>query len=101
LGLKGQAEKEPALKTETKQPAIPEQIKVPKPPGKHDFFLAKLEEVDRLREELLAKKEEIYRLNVHYRNGIVELKDQIGQDMQEANISSFAQAIKNKRGELL
>jgi len=100
LGLKGPAEKEPSLKTETKQSAVPEQIKVPKPPGIHDFFLAKLEEVDRLREELLAKKEEIYRLKVHYRNGIVELKDQIGQEMQEANISSFAQAIKNKRIEL-
>ena len=102
LGLKGQAEKEFSVKTETTQPAVSEQVQVPKskPSGKHDFFLAKLEEVDRLRENLLAKKEEIYRLKLHYQNGIVELKDKIGREMREANISSYARALMNKRMKL-
>ena len=102
FGQKGKTEKALPAKTAIKQPAKPEQIQVrkPKPPGKHDLFLTKLEEVDRLREELLAKKEEIYRLKLHYRNGIVELKDQIGREMQEADISSYLQALKNKRIEL-
>jgi hypothetical protein len=102
LGLKGKAEDVLPAKTAIKQPAKPEKIQVrkSKPPGKHDLFLTKLEEVDRLREELLAKKEEIYRLKLHYRNGIVELKDQIGRQMQESDISSYLQALKNKRIEL-
>lgn len=102
LGIVGQAEKALSVKTETMQPALPEQIPVPKPkpPGKHDFFVAKLEEVDRLRDDLLAKKEEIYRLKLHYQNGIVELKDKIGREMREANISSYARALMNKRMEL-
>ena len=102
LGIVGQAEKALSVKTETMQPALPEQIPVPKPkpPGKHDFFVAKLEEVDRLRDDLLAKKEEIYRLKLHYQNGIYELKDKIGREIREANISSYARALMNKRMEL-
>jgi hypothetical protein len=100
LGIVGQAEKALSVKTEPMQPALPEQIPVPKPPGKHDFFVAKLEEVDRLRDDLLAKKEEIYRLKLHYQNGIDELKDKIGREIREANISSYARALMNKRMEL-
>jgi len=102
LGLKGKPEKPLSVKTETKQPAVPGQIQVrkPEPHGKHDFFLAKLEEIDRLRDDLLAKKEEIYRLKLHYQNGIVELKDKIGREMREANIFSYALALKHKGIEL-
>ena len=54
----------------------------------------------RLREKLLAKKEEIYRLMLHYRNCIIDLQEQINSDLQEAGISTLDQALKNKRIEL-
>jgi len=102
LGLKWRPAGVVAAKTEIEKPAEQTQIQVRKMelPAKNSRYLSKLEEIERLREELLAKKEEIYRLKVHYRNGIVELKDQIGQEMRGANISSFIQAIQNKRIEL-
>ena len=49
---------------------------------------------------MLQKKEEIYKLKLYYRNGIVELMDQVSDEMQKTNISSLAQALKNKRIEL-
>jgi hypothetical protein len=102
IGFKGEQEPPPAVQTETRQSAetVKVQVRKPESNGKHQLFLSKLNEVDRLREKLLAKKEEIYRLKLHYRNGIVDLKDQIGREMQGANISSLAQALKNKRIEL-
>ncbi len=102
FGLKGKAEDALPAKTAITQPAEPEQIQLrdPRPAGKHDLILAKLGEVDRLREKLLAKKEEIYRLKLHYQTGIAELKDQISALMREADIFSYPQALKNKRLEL-
>lgn len=88
----------PEIKTPAKQTEI--QTRKPAPLGKNDRYLSKIEDVTRLREELLAKKEEIYRLKLHYRNGIVELKDQLYREMRDANISTFAQALENKRIEL-
>jgi hypothetical protein len=89
-------------KAETKQPAKQTEIQTrkPAPAGKNDRYLSKIEDVTRLRDKLLAKKEEIYRLKLHYRNGIVELKDRLSREMQDANISTFAQALENKRIEL-
>jgi hypothetical protein len=100
--LKQKPEKAVAAQTAIEKPAEQAQIQTrqPEPSGKNDRYLSKLEEVDRLREELLAKKEEIYRLKLHYSNGIAELKAQIGQEMQDVNISSFQQALRNKRIEL-
>jgi hypothetical protein len=102
-GIKEKVEPVPEAKSQTREPVEPAQIQTPKPkpPGKYDKYLAKLEEADRLREELLEKKEEIYKLKLHYRNGIAELMDQVGQEIQETGISSYAQALENKRIELI
>ena len=102
IGFKGELEPPPAVQTEIKQTVQPPKVQVhkPKSDGKHQLYLSKLNEVARLREKLLAKKEEIYRLKLHYRSGIVELREQINREMQGAKISSLAQALKNKRIEL-
>ena len=70
------------------------------PYGKTNRYLSKLDEASRLREELLAKREEIYRLKLYYRNGIAELKDHIYREIQANSISSFEEALQNKRIEL-
>jgi len=102
IGIKGKVEIVPEAKSQIGEPVEPAQIKVPtpKPPGKYDKYLAKLEEAERLRNDLLQKKEEIYKLKLYYRNGIVELMDQIRHEMQKDSISSLPQALKNKRIEL-
>ena len=102
-GIKEKVEPVPEAKSQIREPVEPPQIQTPKPkpPGEYDKYLAKLEEADRLREELLEKKEEIYKLKLHYRNGIAELMDQVGQEIQETGISSYAQALENKRIELI
>jgi hypothetical protein len=101
-GKKGTVETAPEQKGQASQSIEAAQIQTPKPapPGKYDKYLAKLEEADRLRNDLLEKKEDIYKLKLHYRNGIVELLDQITQEMQITDISSLAQALENKRIEL-
>jgi hypothetical protein len=78
--------------------AVP--VQTPKPAGKQQLYMARLNEVDHLRDKLLAKKEEIYRLKLHYRNGISDLQDQIANEMQQAGISTLDQALKNRRIEL-
>ncbi len=97
-------EKEPELPVagETHETAEPVavQVQTPKPAGKQQLYLSKLNEVDHLRNKLLAKKEEIYRLKLHYRNGISDLQDQIANEMQQAGISTLVQALKNRRIEL-
>jgi len=97
-------EKEPAgtMPIETRQPVEPDQVQIekPKPAGKHQVFLSRLEDVKQLREQLLAKREEIYRLKLHYRDGIMDLQDQIIREMHQTEISSLPQALKNKRIEL-
>ena len=102
IGLERKVKSVPPVANESKQPVKPEQAKVQKPtaPGKHDLYLAKLEEADRFREKLLEKKEEIYKLKLYYRNGIAELMDHVGREIQEAGISSYAQALENKHIEL-
>lgn len=78
--------------------AVP--VQTPEPAGKQQLYMAKLDEVDHLRDQLLAKKEEIYRLKLHYRNGISDLQDQIASEMQQAGMSTLDQALKNRRIEL-
>ncbi len=96
--------KEPAstVQAEKRQSVEPAEVQVqkPKPAGKHQVFLSKIEEVKQLREQLLAKREEIYRLKLHYRDGILDLQDQISREMQKTGVSSLPQALKNKRIEL-
>jgi hypothetical protein len=102
LGLKEKPDNALTAKAEINNPVKQTEIQTrkPAPPGKNDRYLSKIEEINRLRDILLAKKEEIYRLKLYYRNGIVELMDQIYREMREANISTYAQALTNKRIEL-
>ena len=65
------------------------------------FGLAdKLEKATRLRDELLKKQEEIRALKHYYRNRIQEVKDQILNEKRKKGITTFQQALKNKRIEL-
>ena len=102
FSLKGKPENALPVKAELKTPVEQAEIqnRQPEPPGKNDPYLSKIEDITRLRDELLAKKEEIYRLKLHYRNGIDEMKDQIFMEIQDGNVSTFAKALQNKRIEL-
>jgi hypothetical protein len=102
FGHKEMPENALTSKAEINKPVKQTEIQVRKPaaPGKNAPYLSKIEEINRLRDVLLAKKEEIYRLKLYYRNGIVELMDQIYREMLDANISTYVQALANKRIEL-
>ena len=102
LNLKGKPDDGLPATAEIKPPAEQTEIQTrkPAPAGINDHYLAKIEDVTRLRDELLAKREEIYRLKLYYRNGIAELTDQLYREMRDAHISSFSQALENKRIEL-
>ena len=79
---------------------VPQQGTTPSSNSNRDQCLAKLEEANRLRNELLKKKEEIYELDLYYRNGIAELEEEVYQEIKKAGISSYEGAMKNKRIEL-
>lgn len=79
---------------------VPPTATAPSPPSKRDQCVAKIEEANLLRNELLAKKEEIYELDLHYRSGIVELEDEIFQEIARDPTASYEAALKNKRIEL-
>ncbi|MBW2479957.1 MAG: hypothetical protein JRF38_08200 [Deltaproteobacteria bacterium] len=102
FGLKGASEQVEPGQAKIEAPAKQPQIQAPQqqPHGENDRYRSKLEEASRLRDELLAKREEIYRLKLHYRNGIAELKDQIYLEIQTAPVSSYEEALQNKRIEL-
>ena len=102
LGRKEKPENAITATAEINKPVKQTEIQTSKPasPGKNDRYLSKIEEIDRLRDVLLAKKEEIYRLELYYRNGIAELMDQIYREMRDADISTYVQALANKRIEL-
>ena len=79
----------------------PQLVGSPGPPrGQNEIYLAKIEEAERLKNELLAKNEEIYRLKLHYQNGIADLEEQIRREVQKEGITSYAQALKDKSIEL-
>jgi|GEM_PF-881359 len=99
--------------TKAEQPVLPAPVEVIEPvtpvaqpvttpsvASKRDQCIAKLEEAVRLRKELLEKKDEIYELDLYYRNGIAELEDEIYQEIQKSGISSYKEAVNNKRIEL-
>lgn len=65
------------------------------------FGLAdQLERASRIRDALLDKQEEIRALKQHYRNKIQEEKDDVLKEKREKGITTFLQALKNKRIEL-
>ena len=76
------------------------QVETPILHGKNEIYLTKLEDAGHLRDELLEKKEEIYRLKLHYQSGITDLEEQINREMQKEGITSYAQALKKKNIEL-
>lgn len=103
IGPKKVSEPIPPPAPEAIQPAQPAPapiVKTPPPPTEQDKLMAMLEEATDLRGQLLKKKEEIEKLKLYYRNGIVELEENINQEAQTEGISSLEQALKNKRIEL-
>ena len=60
----------------------------------------KLQEVARLRADLLAKKDEIDQLKLFYRDGISELEEELQQEATRYKVQTLDQAIKNHQIEL-
>jgi len=102
VGFKKELKPVPRKTSEAGEPVqiLQKHVRAPKPPSKHDNYMAKLEDADELRKELLEKKEEIYQLKRYLHSRITELQDQIALEMQNGGITSFAQASKNKFIEL-
>ncbi len=102
IGFNGEAQPAPLKAAESTSPVlmVQKQIELPKPPSETERYLAKLEDAGFLRAELIEKQEEIYRLKLHYQNGIADLEDQIDRELQKEGITSYIQALKNRRIEL-
>jgi hypothetical protein len=79
---------------------VPNKIESAKPLSKSESYLTKIKDAGLLRDELLEKKEEIYRLKLHYQNGIADLEEQISRELQKEGITSYTEAFKNRRIEL-
>ncbi|CAB1073743.1 hypothetical protein D1AOALGA4SA_1929 [Olavius algarvensis Delta 1 endosymbiont] len=89
-----------AVQTVEVAPPIQQPVVTPKVPSKGDTCIAKVEEALRLRNDLLEKNQEIYELDVHYRNGIAELEAEIRHELKQLGSTTFDKAMKNKRIEL-
>ncbi len=89
----------PVTAIETVAP-IGQPVTTPSAPGIRDQCLSKIEEAVRLRNVLLEKNEEIYDLDLHYRNGIAELEAETYQEFKHAGTTPYEAAMKNKRFEL-
>lgn len=102
IKLKRETQPAPLNVTEPTPPGqtASKQVQLPKPLGKREIYLTKIKDADLLRDELLEKKEEIYQLKLHYQNGIVDLVEQISRELQKEGITSYSEALKNKRIEL-
>lgn len=102
IGLTSDSSPAPPEAADQSPPVQIDQIYVEatKPPSKNEIYLAKIDEAGRLKDELLAKNEEIYRLKLHYENGIADLEEQISREIQKESITSYAQAMKKKSIEL-
>ena len=87
---------EPTLSVQTAS----KQVESAKPLSKSEIYLAEIKNAGLLRDELLEKKEEIYRLKLHYQNGIADLEEQISREFQKEGLSSFTEALKNRSIEL-
>jgi len=80
------------------QPNLPEQ----KPSAENDHFAweAKFRDVDRLRQRLMAKKEELLLLKQNYHYGVLELDEETARLIKTMLIDSLSQALKDRRLEL-
>ena len=63
-------------------------------------YQEKLQEVARLRVDLLAKKDEIDQLKVFYRDGISELEEELQQEAARYKVQTLEQAVQNYQIEL-
>jgi len=102
LGSKKKAQPVP-LKVASPMPTVQKvqkQVESPKPLSKNERYLARIADADFLRDELLEKKKEIYQLKRHYQNGIADLEAQISRELKKEDITSYTEAIKNRRIEL-
>ena len=62
-----------------------------------DSIIAKLEEITKLRNELLLKEGEIADLIRNYKNGINKVENEILREKRNSGINSFSESIKNKK----
>ena len=62
-----------------------------------DSIIAKLKEITKLRNELLAKEGEIADLIRNYKNGISKVENEILREKRNSGMNSFNDAIKNKK----
>ena len=65
--------------------------------GPNSLLDAKIREINVLRDTLLHKQEEILELKHDYQKGIDELEKEISDEMQKEGISTFLQAMENRR----
>ena len=73
----------------------PQPVTTPAQPSKRDRCREKLADAVQLRNELLEKRDEIYELTLHYHNRIAELVNEIHQEIEKKDISSYKEAINN------
>jgi len=102
IGFKREVPPAPRKATEPTPPVqtVQKKVESAKPLSKSEIYLTKIKKAGLLRDELLEKKEEIYQLNLHYQNGIADLVEQINRESQKEGITSYTEALKNKRIEL-
>ena len=102
FGFKREAQPAPFKATEPTPPlqTVQNQVESAKPLSKSESYLTKIKDAGLLRDELLEKKEEIYQLKLHYQNGIADLEEQINRELQKEGITSYTEALKNRRIEL-
>ena len=62
-----------------------------------DSIIDKVEEITKLRNELLIKEGQIADLIKNYKNGISEMEDEILREKQNNKMDSFSDAIENKK----
>jgi len=79
---------------------VQKQVESPKLLSENEKCQAMIDDAGLLRDELLEKKEEINRLKRHYQKGIADLEDQISRELQKESITTYMEALKNRRIEL-
>ena len=102
IGLKRETPPVPPKATEPMPPVqtVQKQVQPTKPLSKSESYLTKIKAAGLLRDELLEKKEEIYQLKLHYQNGIADLEEQINRELKKEGITSYTEALRNRRIEL-
>ena len=93
---------EPAAQAAATVPvsSVPEPVAPPVKMSPQNPHQEKLQEVARLRADLLAKKDEIDQLKLFYRDGISELEEELQQEAARYQVRSFDQAIEHHQIEL-